>query len=313
MSTSSKTVRDAAEAWLRRCKREGLDRQTIKTYRSQVNNHVLPRIGDRELTELRRADVRDFVDELLDENSRAMSRKVLVSLKSLLKEAVEREWIAASPAADVSLKRQKRHEKRPEIPTKEEIRLFLENAPDRYRALITTAIFTGMRISELRGLTWGNVDFERRIITVSARANRQNEIGSPKSCAGMRDIPMTPMVAAALSEWRPDCPAGVLNLVFPNGAGNVESYGNLLQRMFYPLQKRAGLVDDDGRPKYGFHALRHAAASMMIEQQWPPKKVQVILGHSSITMTFDVYGHLFTRAEDDLELFDKLEQDLMAA
>lgn len=313
MSASSRTVRDAAEAWLRRCKRECLDRQTIKTYRSQVNNHILPRIGDRELTELRRADVRDFVDELLDENSRAMSRKVLVSLKSLLKEAVEREWIAASPAADVSLKRQKRHEKRPEIPTKEEIRLFLENAPDRYRPLITAAVFTGMRISELRGLTWGDVDFDRRIITVRARANRLNEIGSPKSRAGIRDIPMTPMVAAALREWQPDCPAGVLNLVFPNGAGNVESYGNLMQRMFYPLQKCAGLVDDDGRPKYGFHALRHAAASMMIEQQWPPKKVQVILGHSSITMTFDVYGHLFTRAEDDLELFDKLEQDLMAA
>lgn len=313
MTAPRRTVRDAAAAWLKRCRREELDRQTIKTYRSQVENHVLPRIGDRDLAELRRADIREFVDEMLDENSRAMTRKVLVSLKSLLKEAVEREWIAASPAADVGLKRQKRHDKLPEIPSKEEIRLMLEHAPDRFRPLIITAVFTGMRISELRGLTWGDVDFGRRIISVRGRANRLNEMGSPKSRAGRRDIPMAPMVAKALLEWQADCPAGELNLVFPNGAGNVESYGNLLQRVFYPLQEEAGIVDSDGRPKYGFHALRHAAASMMIEQNWPPKKVQVILGHSSITVTFDVYGHLFTRAEDDLELFDKLEQDLMAA
>ena len=100
---------------------------------------------------------------------------------------------------------------------------------------------------------------------------------------------------------------------FPNGAGNVESYGNIMRRVFYPLQETAGIVDGSGKAKYGFHALRHAAASLMIEQKWPAKKIQVILGHSSIMITFDTYGHLFTRAEDDVELFEKMEQDLMAA
>ena len=77
MPAPLKTVRDAAEAWLKRCKREGLDRQTIKTYRSQGEKHILPRIGDRELADLRRADIREFVDEMLDdENSREMTRKV---------------------------------------------------------------------------------------------------------------------------------------------------------------------------------------------------------------------------------------------
>ena len=51
----------------------------------------------------------------------------------------------------------------------------------------------------------------------------------------------------------------------------------------------------------------------MIEQGWPPKKIQTILGHSSITVTYDTYGHLFSQAEKDLELFEKMEQDLMAA
>jgi len=313
MPTPEKTVRDAAEAWLKRCTREALDTQTIKTYRSQVTNHILPRLGDMALAELRRADVKEFVEEMLDENSREMTRKVLVSLKSLLKEAVEREWIAASPAADVKLKRQKRHDKQAKIPTKDEIRRLIEHAPERHRALIVTAIFTGMRISELRGLTWDHIDFARRVIRVRQRANRGNEIGSPKTKSGIRDIPMTPMVVEALSRWRPHCPAGALGLVFPNGKGNAETYGNIMRRIFYPLQEKAGVVGKDGKAKYGFHALRHACASLMIEQGWPVKKIQTVLGHSSVVMTMDVYGHLFTRAEDDVELFEKMEQDLMAA
>jgi integrase len=127
------------------------------------------------------------------------ARKVLVSLKSLLNVAVEREWIAASPAALVKLKRQARHDKQEKIPTKDEIRRLIEHAPTRYRALIVTGIFTGMRISELRGLTWDHVDFARRIIMIRQRANRLNEIGPPKSKAGNRDIPMNPLVIAPCS------------------------------------------------------------------------------------------------------------------
>ncbi len=268
-------------------------------------------MGDVLLKEFSRGDVKDFIDDMLDDNSREMTKKVLVSLKALLKEAAEREWIDTNPAAEVRMKRQSRHDKEAKIPTKDEIRRLLENAPARHRALIVTAIFTGMRISELRGLAWEQVDFDRRIITVRQRANRLNEIGSPKSRAGRRDIPMSPMVYNTLRNWRSDCPAGSLNLVFPNGAGNVESYGNLFYRFYKPLQSRVGIVDAHGVPKYGFHALRHAAASLMIEQGWNAKKVQTILGHSSINVTFDTYGHLFTKAEDDVELFEKMERDLM--
>ena len=314
MPTPSKAVRDAAEAWLKRCAREGLDTQTLKAYRSQVANHILPPLGETQLAELRRADVKAFVEEMLDGNSREMTRKVLVSLKSLLKEAVEREWIQASPASDVKLKRQKRHDKQAEIPTKDEIRRLIAHAPARHLALIVTAVFTGMRISELRGLTWEHVDFARRVIRVRQRANRSSEIGSPKSKAGTRDIPMTPSVVEALERWRSDCPAGELGLVFPNGKGNPETYGNIMRRIYHPLELKAGITDKDGKPKYDFDALRHACASLMIEQGRPVKKIQTILGHSSVVMTLDVYGHLFTRAEDDVALFDRFRQsDLMAA
>nr|WP_244273874.1 tyrosine-type recombinase/integrase [Stappia indica] len=79
------------------------------------------------------------------------------------------------------------------------------------------------------------------------------------------------------------------------------------------MRQRADRFNKIGKPKFSFHALRHAAASLFIRQGWPAKKVQTILGHSSITMTFDVYGHLFDNAGDDVDLFVKLEADLEAA
>src|SRR5262249_43990941 len=143
--------------------------------------------------------------------------------------------------------------------------------------------------------------------------------------SGNRNIPIGPQVVAALKEWKLACPKGSLNLVFPNGKGNFESHSNLVQRTLNPLQVAAGLVvpvingsgkqerDADGNPvveaKYtGTHALRHFFASWCINRktdgglELPPKIVQERLGHSSIVMTMDVYGHLFPSSDDGSEL-----------
>jgi integrase len=156
-----------------------------------------------------------------------------------------------------------------------------------------------MRSSELRGLTWNDVDSERKVISVRQRADHWGAIGAPKSAAGEREIPMSPMVVNALREWRLACPNGVGDIVFPNGKGNIENHANIANRGFYALQRSAGIVDAEGMPKYGLHALRHFFASWAIEQGFSAKPVQALLGHSSIQMTFDVYGHLFPSLEDD--------------
>ena len=211
------------------------------------------------------------------------------------------------------MKRNRREEEERVIPTKSEIRAMIANVPEQHRPLIVTAIFTGMRISELRGLSWEPVDFNSKVIEVKQRADRYNEIGKPKSRSSKRMIPMSPSVLEHLSAWKLKCPNGTLNRVFPNGAGNIENHSNIYQRIFKPLLVDNGIINSDDKPKFGFHALRHAAASLFIEQGWPAKKVQSILGHSSITMTMDVYGHLFESPEDDVEMFEKMEADLMAA
>ncbi|PWE32867.1 site-specific integrase [Maritimibacter sp. 55A14] len=314
MRSSGKTIRDACESWLKTCERNGLERATIRSYRGHVMHHIDQKIGSLLVTEISRRDVREFVHDLQDAGvSRSMTKKVLASLRSALSEAVEREWVAHNVAREVKLKRNRREDEERTIPTKDEIRTMIDKAPDQHRPLIVTALFTGMRISELRGLTWDCVDFDKTVIRVEKRADRFNEMGRPKSRTSKRVIPMAPTVVSTLKAWKLKCPNGELSLVFPNGKGNVENHSNIHNRVFVPLLVNNGIVYEDGKPKFSFHALRHAAASLFIEQGWPPKKIQSILGHSSITMTMDVYGHLFENPEDDLELFAKMESDLLAA
>jgi integrase len=214
-------------------------------------------------------------------------------------------------------------------------------AAGRWRPLALTAIFTGMRASELRGLTWADVDLEEGEIHVRRRADAWGTIGKPKSKAGSRDIPLTPMVVNALREWRENCPRPLTgrrdakggpireaarpeHLVFPNGSGHVENHQNILNRFWFAFQVEHGMTtetgekDEDGKPifaaKYGLHALRHAAASLFIAHLgWQPKRVQTVMGHASMAMTFDLYGHLFDDREGDREAMKQLEAAVVAA
>jgi integrase len=120
------------------------------------------------------------------------------------------------------------------------------------------------------------------------------------------------MVFKVLLEWKEKAPEGSLDLAFPNSVGKVQNYSNIYNRVFKPMLVNKGIVDSRGQSKFGIHALRHAA-SLFIEQGWNPKKIQTLLGHASINMTMDVYGYLFENAEEDVSIFEKLENDLMAA
>jgi integrase len=203
--------------------------------------------------------------------------------------------------------------------------------------LLLTAVFTGMRSSELRGLTWANVDIENKLVHVRQRADAYNEIGRPKSSAGDRTIPIPPIVANTLREWQLVCPRRnvgtkeqpkmVLDLVFPTGSGNVESRSNIAKRGLIPTMIAAGITvdtgerDDEGKPivtaKYpGLHALRHFYASWSINpvsaggQGLSPKVVQERMGHSTIAMTMDTYGHLFP-ADDFADVLANAERTLI--
>ena len=155
-----------------------------------------------------------------------MAKKVLGSLKAILKDAKRRGNVAQNVAADVSITTSGREQPKlhvgRDIPTRDEIQRIIDAAwPGRGRALLMTAALTGMRASELRGLRWSDVDLAKRQIHVRQRADRYRKIGHPKSAAGTRAIPIGDMVVNTLREWKLQCPKGAENLVFPTGVGTI--------------------------------------------------------------------------------------------
>jgi integrase len=212
-----------------------------------------------------------------------------------------------------------------DIPTPDEIRAIIGKLDGRWRPLLLTAIFTGLRASELRGLRWADLDLPRNELHVRQRADRYGAIGRPKSHAGERTVPLLPMVANALREWKVACPSGDFDLAFPNRHGHVERIENIVRLGWKPPQIAAGVVANNtppgnrgsvsgkghgnGTAKYpGLHALRHFYASWCINRradgglELPLKSVQARLGHASISITSDRYGHLFPRGDDRAEL-----------
>ena len=306
--STSITVQEAAELWLERSEAEGLERGTMRYYRDMAEKHINPIVGNLKLSRLNQPTVEKMRDDLLKTRSRAMTQKAIKILKGILKDAKRRGLVSQNVAQDVSVKNQSRHQEEIVIPTVEDVRQIIDKAEGRWRPFLVTALFTGLRASELRGLTWENVDLDKGVIHVRQRADRYNDMGSPKSKAGRRDIPIGALVVNTLREWKLACPKGELNLVFPNGVGKIESLGNIYNRGFHPIQKVCGMTvetskkDKQGKPivsaKYGFHALRHFYASWLIDQGFKPKQIQTMMGHSSITLTFDTYGHLFPSEED---------------
>ena len=222
------TIEKAAADWLKYVELEGREATTVEQYRTHVNLHILPRIGREKLAALTAPRIEALRDELLEAMSRPMARKVLTSVKSILKDAQRRGNVAQNVAAGVVIKKDKRTESTKlkvgvDIPTPQEVAAIIGAATGRWKPLLIAAAFTGLRASELRGLRWKDVDLKKGEIHVRQRADRLNKIGAPKSVAGDRQIPLRPIVLQALREWKLQCPKGELDLVFPNGDGGIEN------------------------------------------------------------------------------------------
>lgn len=325
--SQSVTVKAAAQLWIKKAEGEGRERGTIQQYRQLADLHIVPLIGGERLTKLTRPSVEAFRDELIQTRSKAMAGKAVRALSSILTEAQRRGLVAQNVARDVRVVRSAREKGKIEIPAKAELKALLDHAPADFKPMVMTAIFTGLRASELRGLRWSDVDLKAGAISVTQRADRFGEIGAPKSGAGHRTVPIPPALVAELRAWKLRCPKGKQGLAFPNTRGGVQQYGHLLRRKFFPLQIAAGVCDpvmEKGKPKvdakdvpvmqprYAWHALRHAAASAWIKQRIDLKRLQVWMGHSSIQITLDTYGHLLHDAEGDAALIAAAQADLLS-
>lgn len=325
---ASITVAQAADLWIGKAELKKRDRGTLKAYRELRDRHIVPLIGNEKLSRLTTPGVVAFRDALLENRSPAMTRKAVRALSMILNVAMERGKVAQNVAASVKVEISARDRRgKTIIPPREHLRMLLEaadqlgNEDPRLPVLLRVAMFTGLRSSELRGLTWADVDLSAGAVTVSQRADRWSDIGAPKSSAGNRTIPIGPGLVLALKEWKLRCPTSTARLVFPNRRGKPMSQHRIIER-FLAVQIAAGLglatakLDTNGDPvmkaRYGLHALRHAAASAWIRQGIDLKRLQVWIGHATIQLTIDTYGHLIADAKADAALAGEAEAALLA-
>jgi integrase len=310
---SDLSVSDAADKWLSRVEANARERGTLKTYREHAKLHILPRIGNLKLAKLTKGHIEHFRDGLVrgvgahhKALSRPMAAKVLRSLKSMLK-VVGCSHLGDGVQIEISKRGKPKLEVGKDIPTPQEIARLVKAAKGKVKVLLMTAASTGLRSSELRGLRWSDVDLKAGELHVRQRADAWNTIGAPKSDGSRRTVPLGNELLLALKEWKLACPKSELDLVFPTKTGAVQHHQNMLESIEPPL-KAAGVVTKAGKPKYGLHSFRHFFASWCINpkdrggRELPAKVVQSLLGHSSIVMTLDRYGHLFPSGSDRAEL-----------
>ena len=272
--------------------------RTFDLYRSQLHRHLLPRLGRRRLGLITADDVVALMHELqADGLSPWTVKRILGALSCVFTFALRRGYIATHPFH--RLERDERpHPLRSgqRVLTRTELARLFAACPRRYRALLVTGAYTGMRLSEVLGLSWDDFDFARGVIHVRhqlARGRRgvpPHRI-PPKTRASVREIPLLPQLAAVLRQHKSGSRfARGSDYVFATSNGTAFLHHNVSKRVLRRAATGAGL-DRDGR-RVRFHDLRHTFAShLIIDIRLDVAQVSRILGHARTTTTITAHPH----------------------
>ena len=232
----------------------------------------------------------------------------MTPLSRLLNHAVRRGAISVNPISQLErTERPAVWAAEQKILMREEIAQLLEGAPARFRTLLATAVFTGLRQGELLGLLWAEVDFKDGVINVRKSLDRHGRRQEPKTRRAARDVVLMPALASSLAQHREASTfADAHDYVFASSAGTPLHWRNIARRALQPALRNAGI------PYVRWHDLRHTFASMLISNGANIAYVSRQLGHGSSDITLRCYSHLFDRAEHAQRTRNALEQSFSA-
>lgn len=302
---SKLTVKAYLEHWMK------VHGPTIKVssstdYRYKLTAHIMPTLGSVLLQKLTPDRIQACYADLLADGLKASNiRSIHTIFKAALADAVEWGKIVRNPAILVKLPRKEKHEIQPL--TQEQTKTLLEAARGHaLEGLISLALATGMREGELLALHWKDVDLEQGTVQVRRTLSYVPKRGlyeeEPKTAKSRRSIQLATFAIDALKRHRTAQKAARVQigperwqekgLVFCNKQGGYLWNKNLI-RTFKRLLQAAGL------PTIRFHDLRHTAAVALIMKGVHAKVISEILGHSTIMITMDIYGHVFPSMQRD--------------
>lgn len=305
--SSKITFAELAATWLKQV--IGIRQSSWRWYESALRRHVLPSIGRMRVSEITVDDVAQLVADLQRAGFAGTTiANVLVPVGRILDHAVRRGLIPANPVRGLE-----RHE-RPKIRRDEmrfldsqEIDSLLRHAPDRYRPLLATAVFTGLRSGEILGLRWSAIDFDAGVVHVREQVDRAGRTLPLKTEKARRDVILMPALARLLRDHRIGSPHSTqTDYVFARPDGRAMHPDTVRRYGLHPAVKRAG-IDTPGKPRLRFHDCRHTFASLLIAQGVNVAFVSRQLGHASISTTLGTYTHLFDHVEHAATVVERLE------
>lgn len=296
-----------AEAYLDQ--KVSLRRRTKDRYEAALRAHLIPCFGDKPLFAIARGDVQAFVVSLVDRGLAPNTIKGLYHLLAAIMSLAEEDGlIQATPCRRISLPPVVVDERR--YLTATEVERLAAAIRSRYRALIYTASYLGLRWHEIAGLRRRNLELEqgrpamlRVISTIERSGGRCRVVDLGKTKAARRALSLPVFLREILVAHLETYPDG--EWVFPAPKGGFLRYDNFRTREWAPAVEWAGLAP------LTFHGLRHTAAAFMIDEGADPLQLKRRMGHQDIRPSLDTYGHLFAQREN--ALVDALERRRRAA
>lgn len=290
-----------AQQWLEIYKKPVVAAAQLKDIEARINKYFIPLLGSISISEIKTGHIQECLNEL-EGKSNSFQKKCYNDINSIFKKAIANDMVLKNPAENAVLPRGKEQQERRAL-TAAEIEIYRRvSAKHPYGVMFDLSLDCGLRPQEVRALTWSNVDLKNGLITITgAVKSRTNTIAETKSKAGIRQVPIPNNLLARLKEMRQPS----LGLVFADYQGkpiSIDRYERAWHSFYRLMDIEAGAqtyrnqviihaIAQDITPYY----LRHTYATSLAEKGVPMKTAQVLLGHSSITVTAKVYTH-FTPA-----------------
>jgi integrase len=297
---SPRTLNEAAQDWLTAAQ-AGLVRtrsgdpykpSAMRAYRQALRHRVLPKLGSKRLTAISPLMLQDIADGLSAEGLSASSvRNTILPLCAIYRRAHSRGEVALNPTLKLSLPAVRG--RRDRIAAPPEATALHDALPSTERAIYATALYAGLRLGELQALTWTEIDLERNLINVERSWDRHSGFVAPKSRSGSRRVPITATLRRELLNHRLRQGKGGHGFVFPNHHDRGPFNPSTIT-----LHAKAAWAAASLTP-IGLHECRHSYAAYMIAAGVNTKALSTYMGHASITITLDRYGHLLPGNENE--------------
>lgn len=294
---SNMTLNEWYDVWISTCKENC--RNTTKIQYARIYGSVEDELGWRKLQSLTPVILQKALNDLKSDQHR---RNVKMVISNILSKAMENDLLVKNPAKNLVTRICNNPKKEPRALTIKETALFIEYAKNsRYYNLFVVALETGMRIGEIGGLFWSDVDFKKRAIFINrtmcyvqGKNGYYFETHVPKTASGKRLIPMTNKCAEALMHQKLS-QSSFKNTEFPDLVFSTKR-NHPLQETSIIVAIRTVLANmaKDGIYILEFtpHTFRHTFATRAIENGINPKTLQKILGHATLQITMDLYCHV---------------------